>query len=436
MSSPSRPPSYLAVLSLPSARRAFGAALLGRLSYGTVFLSLTLAFTATTGSYALAGGVIALFGLTTSLLAPLRARLIDRYGPRRALPPMAVLYAMLLTCLAVLTWRPGTPSGLLAALSAAAGCCAPPLGPVMRTLWSDLLPDRMLLQRAYSLDTVAEELLYVTGPLLAGLLAGLATPAAGVALSAALIVIGTFAFVSTPAVHAAQPFRADTGSVADTASVAAEDEGPDTDPAPTGPPGRWGRGASTLILPISTSAAVGLCLGALSLLMVVFAERQHQTAAVAWVEAALAGGSAVGGLAYGAVSWRVSGVVRSPVLATALGLALAAAGASSNLHTLTAAACVVGLFVAPALTTAYLLADEFARPENRTQAGAWVNTAFNIGNSMGTAAIGLVVDGLPLGLCFVLAATPALLSALIAVTRPGRPATTSVLGHVYDREAS
>ncbi|GAA4560747.1 MFS transporter [Planotetraspora kaengkrachanensis] len=430
MSSPSRPPSYVAVLSHPLARRAFSAALLGRLSYGTVFLSLTLALTATTGSYALAGGAIALFGLTTSVLAPLRAGLIDRYGPRRALPPMAVLYALLLTCLAVLTWRPGTPSGLLAALAAVAGGCAPPLGPVMRTLWSDLLPDRMLLQRAYSLDTVAEELLFVTGPLLAGLVAALANPAAGVALSAALIAIGTFAFVSAPAVRAARSFRAGTSS------AAAEVEGPGMASAPAGPARWWRGGAGTLMLPIAMSAAVGLCLGALSLLMVAFAERHDQTAAVAWVEAALAAGSAVGGLAYGAVSWRVSGAVRSPVLTTALGLALAAAGASSNLYTLAAATCVIGLFVAPALTTAYLLADESARPENRTRVGAWVNTAFNIGNSMGTAAVGLVVDGLPLGLCFVLAATPALLSALIAVARPGRPATKPVRGRTHDLEAS
>ncbi len=35
----------------------------------------------------------------------------------------------------------------------------------MRTLWSDLVPDRASLQRAYSLDAVAEELIFVMGPL-------------------------------------------------------------------------------------------------------------------------------------------------------------------------------------------------------------------------------------------------------------------------------
>ncbi|HET9172107.1 MAG TPA: hypothetical protein VFN97_21940 [Actinospica sp.] len=49
--SSSSTPSYLQVLRLPGAARLFGCALWGRLSYGTVFLSLTLALTRATGSY-------------------------------------------------------------------------------------------------------------------------------------------------------------------------------------------------------------------------------------------------------------------------------------------------------------------------------------------------------------------------------------------------
>ncbi|MGC5015868.1 MFS transporter [Streptosporangium sp. DT93] len=406
MSSPSRPPSYLAVLRTPLTRRAFGAALLGRLSYGTVSLSLILALTATTGSYALAGGVMALFGLTSSLLSPLRAGLIDRHGPRRALPPMAVLYASFLACLTAATWRPGTSGTLLAVLAVAAGACTPPFGPVIRALWSDLLPDRHLLQRAYSLDAVAEEVLFVTGPLLAGLLAALVTPAAGVALSAVLVLTGTFAFVSSPAVRTARVLH----------------DAPRTAPSPAPSRWRWTRGAAGLGRPIALSAAVGLCLGALSLLVVVFAERYHQAASAAWAEAALSAGSAIGGLVYGAVSWRVPGRVRLPVLAAALGLTLAAAGLSPTLYVLIAVVGVAGLFVAPALTTAYLLADESAAPHDRTRAGAWVNTAFNTGASSGTAAVGLLVGSVPLALCFVVAALPPLLAAATAL-RPPRTGT-------------
>ncbi|MGW0485521.1 MFS transporter [Nonomuraea sp. NPDC003214] len=391
-------PSYVAVLSHPGAARAFGFALLGRLSYGTVFLSLTLALTATAGSYALAAGVLALFGLAVSVLSPVRAWLVDRYGPRRALPPMAGLYAALLGCLAVLTWQPGAPWWLLAVLAAAAGGCSPPLGPVMRTLWSDLLGDQRLLQRAYSLDTVAEELLYIAGPLLAGLVSVVVDPAAGVAMSACLVATGTFALVTSPAMRpGAAP-----------AAARRRERGP---------------GVRALFTPVVVAAALGLCLGALTLLVVVFAQRQQQPAAVAWVEAALSAGSAAGGLAYGAIAWRASGAVRLRLLAAALGLAVAAAGAVPNLAGLAGAAAVAGLFVAPALTTAYLLADELAGPRNRTQAGAWVNTAFNAGNSLGTAGAGLVVERLPLEWCFALAGAPLLLVAIITSPRPRRDVT-------------
>ncbi len=90
-------------------------------------------------------------------------------------------------------------------------------------------------------------------------------------------------------------------------------------------------GIAGLRRPVLVTAGVGMGLGSLSLLMVAFAEQYAQLAAVAWVEAALAAGSAVGGLAYGAVSWRLSLERRLPLLATALALSMAAAGFAPNI---------------------------------------------------------------------------------------------------------
>lgn len=403
MPSSSRALTYGAVLRAPSAARLFCAALLGRLSYGTVFLSLILAVTAATGSYAVAGVVMSLFGLMISVLSPVRAGLIDRYGPHRALLPMAMAYAVLLLSLGAVTWRPGASHVLLGVLAMAAGACAPPLGPVMRALWGDLLPDRKLLQRAYSLDTVAEELLFVTGPLLAGLLATVAVPAAGLVLSAGLVSTGTVALVRSAKHHLG------TG-----ASERPSDR-PAVDPTAGGSPGRGVRGHAGSGGPIVTAAGIGMALGGLSLLIVVFVQHRGQGAAVAFAEAGLAAGSAVGGLTYGAVAWRGSARVRLPVLGAILGMAIAVVGLAPNLHVLVATVAVAGLFVAPALTTAYLVADESAHPDRRVRAGAWVNTAFNTGSSAGTAAVGLLVGRVPLPLCFVLAGAAALVSAAAAL---------------------
>ncbi|MFE5397211.1 MFS transporter [Streptomyces sp. NPDC056568] len=390
-------PSYAAVLRVPHACRTFVAALVGRLSYGTVSLALMLSLTRSTGSYAVAGTLMALFGATSVLLSPYRAALVDRHGPRRALLPMALLYAALLCALAAACWRPGTPAAVLAVTAAAAGAVTPPLGPTMRAVWAEVLPDRAMVRRAYSLDSVAEELLFVSGPLLVGLVVGVAPPAAGIVLSALLVAVGTLGFVTSPAAGALRP------AVRDKAGAPAA--------------GRHGTGRRrSLVQPVVVAAAVGVSVSAVDLLVVAFAgQRGLGGGTVAWLLAALSAGSAVGGLLNGAVS-RGSSRARLPFLTAGLGLSLAAAGLAPGVGTLAVAVACAGLFVAPALTTAYLIADEGAAPGFRTRAGAWCNTAVNAGGSAGAATVGLLVERLPLPVCFAVSGAVAVAAALV----PGR----------------
>ncbi|SEC08249.1 MFS transporter [Streptomyces sp. TLI_105] len=385
-------PTYAAVLRTPHARRAFGAALLGRLSNGVTPLSLILSVRAGTGSYAVAGTVMAVFGLTGVLLSPARAALVDRFGPRRALVPLAAGSALLLVALAVATARTATPPAVLVVLAAAAGALPPPLGPVTRALFSGMLTDRDLLRRAYSLDTVAEELLFVTGPLLVGLLVRYASAPTGLAVSAALVLTGTLGLVTSPVV------RGGTGERKTGTPERAAD--------------RRGVPGAGLLRAAALAAGVGMCLGAVELLVIAFADAHHRPGAVPWAAAALSAGSAVGGLLYGAVPWRVPTAVRLSALALGLGAVLAVAGLSPHPYALVGWVALGGLFVAPAITSAYLLADESVEEGQRTRAGAWVNTAFNAGTTAATAGAGLLVGRLPLPLCFALAALPAVLPAV------------------------
>ncbi|MFE0852633.1 MFS transporter [Streptomyces mutabilis] len=411
MSTPTPRPSYAAVLRVPHARRTFAAALFGRLSYGTVSLALMLSLTRSTGSYAVAGTVMAVFGATGVLVSPYRAALVDRHGLRRALIPMALLYGGLLCVLAELCRHPGVPVAVLAGAAALAGACTPPLGSTMRAVWAEMLPDRKLLQRAYSLDGVAEELLFVSGPLLVGAVVTVAPPAAGVVLSAFLVVTGTLAFASSPAAALLRP----TGSE--------KSEGP--------VPGWGGTGQGRALLqPVVVAACVGVSVSAVDLLVVAYAgERGLGDGAVAWVLAALSVGSAVGGLVNGAVTWSSPTRARLPFFAAGLGLCLAVAGLAPGLGTLIPAVMCAGLFVAPALTTAYLVADESAAPGFRVRAGTWCNTAVNAGMSGGAAAVGLLVERLPLPACFAVSGAVAVAAALVPGRRrrgaAGRPGNVS-----------
>ncbi|MFF2366214.1 MFS transporter [Streptomyces sp. NPDC058122] len=415
MSASASRPSYAALFRMPHARRTFAAAMTGRLSYGVVSLAMMLTTTRATGSYAVAGTVMALFGAMSVFLSPARAALIDRHGARRALIPMSSFYAGLLTAFAVTAWRPGAPVPVIAALAVAAGACTPPLGPTMRAVWGEVVQDERLLQRAYSLDGVVEEILFVSGPLVVGAVVQTAPPAAAVALSALLVWSGTLAFVLSPLVAGVRPPAART--------------------ARGGHGGRTGRTLGRVLArPVVVASGVGLSLGAVDLLVMAFAERHHHGAGVvAWVLAALSLGSALGGLLNGAVDWRLAPGARLPLLAGALGLALLGAGLAQSLGALAVAVACAGFFVAPALTTSYLMADAAAPAGFRTQAGAWVNTAVNAGSSVGTAGAGLLVGRLPLGLCFAVSGAAAMAAALACARnartpRPGADAGNGVAG--------
>ncbi|KOV60770.1 membrane protein [Streptomyces sp. MMG1121] len=386
-------------MRVPYARRTFVSALTARLCYGTVSIAVLLSVTRATGSYAVSGAVMSLFGATAVFLMPWRATLVDRHGPRRALLPMAVLYGALLTLLAALTWRPGAPAPAIATVAALTGACAPPLGPTMRALWSELVEDRRLLQRAYSLDGVAEELLYVSGPALVGALLAVAPPACGILLSAFLIVAGTGVFVTSPALPG---------------------------PRPTPPRQRRLGSLSGLLAPVAVAAGAGLALSGVELLVMAFAtQRSYDTGVVPWVLGALSAGSAVGGLVNGAVEWRAPARARLCWFAAGLGLMIATAALAPGLWTLTAVMACAGAFLAPALTTAYLLADDLATEGTRTRSGAWVNTAINAGSSVGALVTGLLIGRLPLGVCFALSGAVGILSAAIALAG-GRRAAAAV----------
>ncbi|MGW4852186.1 MFS transporter, partial [Streptomyces sp. NPDC004288] len=297
--------------------------------------------------------------------------------------------------LAVAAARPAAPAAALTVLAAAAGALPPPLGPVTRAMLSATLTDRDLLRRAYSLDTVAEELLFVAGPLLVGLLVRFASAPAGLVLSAGLVLTGTLALVASPAVRHGAGER---GSAAEGRAAG--------DRRASGP---------GLSRAVAVAAAVGMCLGAVELLVIAFADAHHRPGAVPWAMAALSAGSAVGGLVHGAVPWRVPTAVRLSVLSLCLGTVLASAGLSPHPYAMVGWVALGGLFLAPAITSAYLLADESAGEGGRTRAGAWVGTGFKAGTTVATAGAGLLVGRLPMALCFAVAALPAVLMAVVTL---------------------
>jgi predicted MFS family arabinose efflux permease len=186
--------------------------------------------------------------------------------------------------------------------------------------------------------------------------------------------------------------------------------------------GKAGTGQAILAVALVTGA-IGLCLGGLGLVIVAFSQARHDPAAVAWIEASLSVGSALGGLGYGAVAWRVSARRRLALLAAGLAAVLIPAALSPSLLVLALLTGLAGVLVSPALATAYVLADSLASPRARNRAGNWVNSGYNAGNSAGAVLSGQLVGRIPLSACLPVLAAPALLAVVLllraaALTRP------------------
>lgn len=353
--------SYRAVLALPRARALFATATLARMSYGLLSLPLLLAVRDGTGSYAVAGTAAGLFGLASAVLGPYRSRLVEHH--RAALPALTLLYGTLLGCLAGGAAL-GMDAWLAVALAVAAGIFPPPVGPLMRTRWGELTGSQEQRQTALSLDAVTESTVFAAGPVLGGLLTAATSAPLALAATAAVAVGGFTAFASV------------LGPAAVRAPAAADVR------RRLGPPSAPGFGTLLLMVLGSGSAL------ALAEVGVVAA----RGAAVAGpLMAVCAVGGAAGGLLYGRTRWRASARTRLLTLGALAATCYALPAAAPAL-----AAVALGLLLAGAcsdtlLITAYLQVDTLVTAGSRTEASAWINTAYNLGSAAGSAAAGILI---------------------------------------------
>ncbi|MFK0291860.1 MFS transporter [Streptomyces sp. NPDC090442] len=354
--------SYRAVLALPHARNLFAAAMLARLCYGLLGLPLLLTLREGTGSYAVAGTATGLFGLIAAFLGPVRARWVERH--RATLMLLAVCYALLVCTLAA-ACAVRVPTPLAVCLTVLAGLFPPPVGPLMRTAWSRLAADEAQRQCALSLDTAAESTVFALGPVLGGFLIALASAPAVLVLCAVLVITG-FGWLATALRRSSV-----TGDAASPAAGHPQS------------PLRAGQFPPLLLLALSTAAAFSL------VEIAIVAAWGSVTAGV--LTTLFSVGGVLGGLTYGGRRWRGALWRRPLLMEVAVALfytlpVLVYAAAAAGAALLFAGACTDVLLIA-----AYQLVDRYVPEGSRTEAGAWINTAYNLGGSLGTAVGGVLV---------------------------------------------
>src|SRR5215207_9854492 len=132
---------YAAILRTPHVAPLLAASMLARLPFGVYALAVVLYLAEARGSYAVAGLVDGAFGLGAAIGVPTQSRLIDRFGQRRVLLPLALVDAASTGALVALT-ELDAPTAALVASALIGGFAVPAIGSALRALWPQLLERR------------------------------------------------------------------------------------------------------------------------------------------------------------------------------------------------------------------------------------------------------------------------------------------------------
>src|SRR3954452_15863786 len=168
----------------PGYLRFLGAATFARVADEMFSVGVVLLALERTGSAVLAGFLVAAITLPSLLTAPLLGAWLDLRGRRKALMMLdQVLAAAALVAIALLLGH--VPDALVLAIVFLAGLTWPLSFGGFTSLIPAIVPDE-LLSRANAIEASSFNVALIAGPLLAGAIAGLASPEAAVLTEAAL----------------------------------------------------------------------------------------------------------------------------------------------------------------------------------------------------------------------------------------------------------
>jgi hypothetical protein len=361
--------TYRTLLRAPGAAAFFLTAAVGRVGIAMTSLGIVWLVHARTGSYATAGLVTGGFAVAEAVAGPQLARLADRFGQTRVLPPVLLAHAGAVTTLLVLVTG-GTPDWLMTAGGVLAGATIPQLGALSAARWAALLRDgrAAALPTAFALESLANELGYLAGPALVSILGASGYPAAGTVLAAVLVVAGGMCF-------AAQR------RTAPQTSCAAGRQ-------------RTGRGLLRpgFVVLAGVNLAIGGFFGGMQISVTAFA-LEHGSAGIAAVLFTVSScASLLAGWLYGLRQWRTVLRVQLTVAAGGLAIGCLPLLLGRSLFELGLGVALTGLAIPLILILCSLLAEASVHPDVLTQAFAWLNSASAAGSAGAAAAAGWAVD--------------------------------------------
>jgi MFS family permease len=403
--------TYGRVLRHSPASRPFMFAALARLTLAMIPLGILILVEQQRHAYAVAGVVAGAYAIGAAVGTPLWGRLMDRFGQVAVLLPTAAASAALLVGLAIATTA-GAPDQALVALATGVGLSYPAISPALRSSFRISLPDPDDRKAAFALDATSVELAFVCGPLLLSALLLPGIPVLPLLVTAGLLAAGGLGYCATEVPRRASAAAQHTASGQKPGTT---DAGPRTAVAATG---------VAAVLTVMLMLSIGF--GQLDTSMAATSDLAlGGTQRVGILFAAIAGGSTVGGLAFGARRWPFDERRAVPVLLCLFGVFLTSmAGLLTagvvTLLILLPLLFLTGLTIAPTLIMQQQLLDHLAPAHRLNEAQAFLSASNTTGAAVGTAIAGIVIDTAGLPWSFGGAALGALFAAGVALRNQPR----------------
>ena len=390
---------YRSVFRVPGAAAFCAASFVARMPLAMYALGIVLAISARDGKYGFAGVLSACYVFGNAVGIPILSILIDRYGQRRLLLPAGAVHLGSGIAFAIML-KTDAPDWSLVLPAVVFGLAYLPFGSLVRARWSNLLDGRPELSTALSVESVLDEVIFVIGPLIATVLATQADPVLVICLGVLLVTGGGVRLASLRATEPPAHPRAETGHVSALRS-------------------------SGMVQLTVASIAMGAVFASAEVSMVAFCGQHQHRALSGMVLAAIAVGSAVSGLVYGAIGWQTSVLRRFRMQSVGFAVLPVVLLVATNIPVLAVCAFVLGLGIAPALITMFGLVQQIVPARALTEGLSWIGTGLNVGYGAGAALVGGIADAHGARAAFLVvvgSSLPVGMVGLLLRVRPGAAA--------------
>jgi MFS family permease len=391
--------TYRRVLGLPGALVFSMSGLVARLPISMISLGIVLLVSTRTGSYSFAGTVSAAFLISNALFAVLQARLVDRLGQRRVLPPATVLFVAALVGL-MATAELDVPAPWPHVCAVASGAAMPQIGSCVRARWAYLVSDKSDLRTAFAFEAVVDETVFIVGPALVTVLATVVHPLAGLTSAALAALVGTAVLVSQ---RRTEPPAGGSAAHAGAAELPWRVLGP----------------------LVACAFLMGISLGGAEVATVAFSDEQGNKPLAGLMLAVWALGSLLSGVATGAVPLRASNASRFRWGLLALGLSMVPLPFVGDFVVLGLFLFLSGFAISPTLIASFAWIEEIVPAARITEGITVFITGLAAGLAPGAALVGAVVDAAGASASFWVLVVAGLLGAatafVVASLSRGRP---------------